>query len=625
MPSIRRAVFLTALPIERTAVLEHLSAIEEKVHENGSIYRVGKFAIDSDPWEVLLAEIGAGNEGAAAAAERAIAFFHPHVALFVGIAGAIKDLSHGDVVAATKIYSYESGKDKEEYFETRPEIALSSFNVLERARHEAGESNWMRRIQPSTPASESPKHLHAIAGPIASGPKVLASTRTGTFNFIRQHYGDAIAVEMEGYGFLRGVAMNSSVQGIVIRGISDCIGDKTPQADSEWQPIAARHAAAFAFQVLAKLGRIGGSIEDAEKGPRKGIFMDVSALSESDPDWPYGTDLVQSYSIDKTADRTTISSSLEYARNFSSGGPIVPLSYQSRTHCCFAWGFPILDFKIVNNLQETLFLNEVVFDIEESQRDAAPLFTIMEDTERKHAGGFVLVNEGVCDLCNIVVSFNIIPGEATSAVAHPSSYAHSVTIQTLIDSAWVGALRAFAKEGVDVAGLVSLYKGEWRPDGGHMPSFDERTERQKQCIGRFQDAVGTLVGEISFAATGNETLRHRVKFQAEVFLENNQRFAMMMPPSCAYEVVLDTDKSMYQSRVQISHEIKANSSDRFTIKIAVPESSIHKMRATVRDVSGFTMDSGPLELKCFVPRSRKKMVEAAIFPDLAASENPELY
>jgi nucleoside phosphorylase len=254
----QRAVIITALPIERTAVLEHLREITEEPALRGSVYRRGIFDDRSAaPWEVIVAEIGAGNPGAAAEAERVIGHYGPQVALFVGVAGAVKDLKHGDVVASTKVYLYESGKDEKGGFKARPNVELSAYDLEQRARFEAGEPTWRERIKHAGTAS-APTVPDAKVAPMAAGEKVVASNRSQTYKFIREHYGDAVAVEMEGHGFLLGVRMNHPTQGIVVRSMSDLINDKTGSSDEIWQPIAARHAAAFAFQLLAKLPPASG-------------------------------------------------------------------------------------------------------------------------------------------------------------------------------------------------------------------------------------------------------------------------------------------------------------------------------------------------------------------------------
>jgi nucleoside phosphorylase/tetratricopeptide (TPR) repeat protein len=276
----RLAVIVTALPIERKAVVEHLRDVTEVPPLRGSIYRRGVFDERSEPWDVIVAEIGAGNANASAEAERVIAEYSPQVAVFVGIAGAIKDVSHGDVVASTKVYGYESGKDEDGGFRPRPAVQLSGYDLEQRARFEAGEDDWRQRIKGGLSILAKTPPV-AVVGPIAAGEKVLASMSSAIYSFVRQTYGDALAVEMEGHGFLLGVHMNQPTQGIVVRSMSDRLSDKNEARDVEWQPVAARHAAAFAFQLLAKLPFMGEGSAPASSTTTPAQLVNVGDISGS--------------------------------------------------------------------------------------------------------------------------------------------------------------------------------------------------------------------------------------------------------------------------------------------------------------------------------------------------------
>ena len=168
--------------------------------------------------------------------------------MMVGIAGGLKDVQLGDVVVGDKIYHYESAKDTDRGRLSRIDIAEPAHRLVHRARAVARSTNWIARIK----GSQRRPSPTAIVGPIAAGEKVVAGRKSTTFALLRRDFSDAVAVEMEGYGVLRATHANE-VRGIVVRGISDLIDEKAKSDATGSQDVASRHAAAFAFQLLADL------------------------------------------------------------------------------------------------------------------------------------------------------------------------------------------------------------------------------------------------------------------------------------------------------------------------------------------------------------------------------------
>jgi len=241
-------IVLTALRLECLAVLTHLTDLREEVLESGTVVEVGTLRMKGGPVRVGVVEAGAGNIPVAATAQEVFSHFKPAAVLFVGVAGGIKDVRVGDVVAATRVYGFESGKAADDFL-SRPDVAMSSNRLIQRARAEARKERWRERLEP---VSGSPVAHQVYIGPIAAGSQVIASTRSPLYQFLVQHYSDALAVEMEGRGFLE-AAWRNQIDALVVRGISDLIDKKSESDATGSQPLAARNAAAFAFEVIANL------------------------------------------------------------------------------------------------------------------------------------------------------------------------------------------------------------------------------------------------------------------------------------------------------------------------------------------------------------------------------------
>jgi nucleoside phosphorylase/tetratricopeptide (TPR) repeat protein len=242
-----RAVIVTALALEFDAVLRHLANPRNTEHPQGSQYLVGDFDAEDLSWEVLVAETGPGNPSAAVETERALQFFNPEVAIFVGVGGGVKDVRIGDLVIATKVYDTDAGKEGDEFL-PRPTAPEPSYRLLELAKATRRYGQWLLRLTDSEREPGPTVYL----GAIASGQQVVASVESPKSKLIATHYSDALAVDMESVGFMRAIQARNSTPSLIVRGISDVRDAKSPDDDTIWQPKMAARAAAFAIELLAQ-------------------------------------------------------------------------------------------------------------------------------------------------------------------------------------------------------------------------------------------------------------------------------------------------------------------------------------------------------------------------------------
>jgi nucleoside phosphorylase len=242
-------VICTAIETEYLAVLRHLGKPVSVRRHRGLVFETGNFPGADGNWQIALTQTGQGNVTASIALDRAVMVFEPQIAMFVGVAGGRKDVRLGDVVAAETVYDYESAKDTEIEYLPRIKTQSSSLSLVSEAWATARADRWQGRAKADSIAPRP----EAVVKPIASGSRVIADTRSGTAQLLDRYCGDAVAVDKESYGFLQALAANPGIEGLVVRGISDLLTGKDEDSDQYWQPVAASHAAAFAFDLIGRL------------------------------------------------------------------------------------------------------------------------------------------------------------------------------------------------------------------------------------------------------------------------------------------------------------------------------------------------------------------------------------
>ncbi|UOZ07073.1 5'-methylthioadenosine/S-adenosylhomocysteine nucleosidase [Amycolatopsis sp. WQ 127309] len=237
-------VMLTAFNAEYKAVHERLTDVTLHRHDRGTRFEIG--TVRGTSCRVALGLTGKGPQSAAVLAERAIQEFSPAALVFVGVAGALWDTPLGDVVVATHVYAYHGGTSEDDGLKARPRVWEADHGVSQIAQHIARAGTWEPGVPPGTAV-----HF----GAIAAGEVVHNSRLSAEARWIREHYNDAMAIEMEAAGVAQAGHLSGSPVAVV-RGISDkADGTKTTAADRNWQPQAAANAAAFAVRLATELVR----------------------------------------------------------------------------------------------------------------------------------------------------------------------------------------------------------------------------------------------------------------------------------------------------------------------------------------------------------------------------------
>ena len=256
---MRRAFIVTALLLEMEAVRGHLRQLGSVMGRDGAVYECGVFSDSGKDWLVVVTETGQGTHAAQSAVTHAnILFPNFEVQILVGIGGSRKsDAPLGSVVASDHVYMPYSAKYSDGRRHSRPRTFQVDQRLIGIAKKVRRDKLWPGRIRDHSngkllPIDAYPTDvpLRGLVAPVASVEAVLADPESELEALIADGYDDTCVVEMEGYGAVY-AASQENVPSIVVRGVSDMTKDKSSETDAERQPVAACHAAAFAFEMLS--------------------------------------------------------------------------------------------------------------------------------------------------------------------------------------------------------------------------------------------------------------------------------------------------------------------------------------------------------------------------------------
>jgi adenosylhomocysteine nucleosidase len=229
-------LFLTALDLEYEAVRDQLSDIRRSPSVSGTRFEIG--ALPGGAGDAILVLTGMGNHSSAVITERAVNFFKPAAVLLVGV----PKVNLGDVVVATHVYAYHGAAARAGGLVSRPRV-WDIDHGIEQAAHQL--SRRSERVSPDAP------RVHF--GPVASGEILHDAPASDPLSWIRKHYEDAVAIEMEAAGVVKAGQLNR-IPGAVIRAVSDLAdGTKAETDGADWQSRAVRNAAVFATALAADL------------------------------------------------------------------------------------------------------------------------------------------------------------------------------------------------------------------------------------------------------------------------------------------------------------------------------------------------------------------------------------
>jgi len=297
------------------------------------------------------------------------------------------------------------------------------------------------------------------------------------------------------------------------------------------------------------------------------LNLNVSLINsdKTSPDYTYGDTV--SYSFSGKGDSIFVKPASKIFSLMNSGKPITG----SNNFWCI--NYPQFDFKLVNNNDEAIFMNEIQLSVLRSQPDNKALIV---------PGGLDAIsftNVGWGSATDIQLDFNVAPKKSYKGwSAAPYRHHYEYKILRRVKN-WKepnsGADNANRFIDVKLTGLMKQYgiSEEAFELGGNADlqnPNDPNTIKFKKLAGDY-DEGGVAYGTLSYADTDGK--RKQIKFQTP--FEITSGFGASMPEGEAYNMKFKLSGNDYQLSAPISRGIKPKDFDRFSLIYGAAQSSRH--------------------------------------------------
>ena len=259
-------------------------------------------------------------------------------------------------------------------------------------------------------------------------------------------------------------------------------------------------------------------------------------------------------------------------------------------------GLPILDFKLVNNTDETVFFSDLLFSEITSIPDNRPelQWRRVVYAEYNPTCEWYIKNDGWGPAEDAVLTIRAtkpfkLGEDDEDAMQRALTSARPVRYQ-------IGQ--------IDREATISLLPLVGESNGQKSISFTDTIKVEGELEFSFHDLDGSVQ-----------------KAKLPVFLTIHgwsPAPGVPVPPSMSYDAKLAVDGKGYEVRTQVSEALAPREAGRFTVVVSADQSSVHLFKLKLRYNDDQILDLGPYELQFYLPRSeanRSKPAEKNLSPN----------